>query len=97
MTELKNSRFEREVQGGSVQPADRAHLTRVTRLAAILLVVEACLVAFARSQPSMTGLFRPVYWAVAIVFAVAIGRALRRRGHGDRRQGDRRHSMPGEP
>jgi hypothetical protein len=48
-------------------------------------------------QPSMTGLFRPVYWGVATIFAVAIGRALRRRGRGDRRDAKRRHSLPGEP
>jgi hypothetical protein len=80
-----------------VQPADRSHLIRVTRLAAICLAIEACLVAFAHMQPSMTGLFRPVYWGVATIFAVAIGRALRRRGRGDRRDAKRRHSLPGEP
>ena len=68
------------------------------RLAVICLLVEASLVAFARMQPSFAGLFRPVYWIVALVFALAIGRhALKRRAHGDRRETDRRHSVPEEP
>jgi hypothetical protein len=68
------------------------------RLAVICLLVEASLVAFARWQPSMAGLFRPVYWIVALVFALAVGRhALKRRAHGDRRETDRRHSVPEEP
>jgi len=81
-----------------VQRADRARLTRAVSLAVTCLAVEASLVAFARSQPSMAGLFRPVYWIVALVFALAIGRhGLRRRSHGDRREADRRHSVPDEP
>ena len=81
-----------------MQPADRARLTRVMSLAVICLLVEASLVAIARLQPSMAGLFRPVYWIVAMVFALAIGRgALRRRAHGDRRETDRRDSVPEEP
>jgi hypothetical protein len=80
-----------------VQLTDRSHLFRVIRLAAICLVLEACLVGVAHMQPSMTALFRPLYWAVATIFAVAIGRALRRRAGSDRRDNERRHSLPGEP
>jgi hypothetical protein len=85
------------VQGGSVQPADRSQLIRVIRLTAICLVLEVGLYAVAHSQPSMTGLFRPVYWVVAMIFAVAIGRAVRRRSQADRRDADRRRSLPGGP
>jgi hypothetical protein len=80
-----------------VQPADRAHLKRVIGLAAIGIAVEACLFMAARLQPVLGGLFRPVYWAVAIVFSVTIGRAVRRRTGRDRRKGERRHSLPEEP
>ena len=80
-----------------MQPADRAHLKRAIRLAAIGIAVEASLFMAARLQPAVAGLFRPAYWAVGIVFAVAIGRAIRRRKGHDRREADRRHSLPDEP
>lgn len=88
---MKNSRFEKEVQGGTVQPAGKAQLSRVARLVAIALIVEACLAGVAHLQPAMAGLFRSVYWAVGLVFGVAVGRAMRHRTGHDRRAGERRH------
>jgi len=79
-----------------MQPADRAHLTRVLRLTVIAVVVEAALIAIAHFQPAMAGLFRSVYWVVGIVFFVMILRALRRRRGRDRRHSDRRHPVSEE-
>jgi len=76
-----------------MQAADRAHLTRVLRLATIAIVVEGALIAVAHLQPAMAGLFRSLYWIVGIVFFVMILRALRRRKGGDRRHSDRRHAV----
>ena len=83
-----------------MQPSDRAHLIRIVRLVALAIIVEVCLMAAARLQPALRGLFRPVAWIVAGLFVAAIAHAFRRRHKSDRRHSsdrrhtERRHSVP---
>lgn len=70
---------------------ERPRQIRVLKLAIGLILIEAGLVLIGYISPAMRALLRPVYFVVALVFAIAIIHGARGRNGDDRRQEERRH------
>ena len=70
---------------------DRPRQLRVLKLAIGLIVIEAGLVFVGYLTPAVRALLRPVYFVVALSFAIAIIHGARGRNGDDRRHEQRRH------
>jgi membrane protein YdbS with pleckstrin-like domain len=79
------------VSQDSIEQRDRARHTRIFWIVVISVVVEVGLYIVTILGPAMSDLVRPVYYIVALVAAITVWHALRRRVGHDRRHGDRRH------